>query len=159
MISIKDVAREAGVSISTVSAVLGGRAEKLGIKEETRKKVQETAEKLGYRRNEAARSMVTGNTRIICMLVQTLGPEYYSLCVEGALEEANEAEMFLKVAVWKDADKFSGILRRMMEFKPLGIICRGLRLAELNALEAEMRLNPTQVVLMDTHLMTCPLLT
>jgi DNA-binding LacI/PurR family transcriptional regulator len=151
MISIKDVAREAGVSFSTVSAVLGGRADRLGIKEGTRQKVRETAEQLGYRRNEAARSMVSGNTRIVCMLVPTLSPEYYSLCVEGALEAANEAEMFLKVAVWKKADKFVGVLRRMMEIKPLGIICRGLRLSELNALEAEMRINPAQVVLMDSH--------
>lgn len=151
MVSLKDVAREAGLSVSTVSAVLGGRSEALGIKEETRAKALDVANRLGYRRNEAARSMVTGQSRIVCMMTPSLAPEYYSLCAEGAIEAASESGMFLKIAVWKGADNFGGVLRHIMEIKPLGLICRGLRPPELRALDAELKINPAPVILMDAH--------
>lgn len=56
-----DVAREAGVSQSSVSLVLSGRPD-TRIPEETRRRVLEAVERLGYRRNSAARSLVTGKS-------------------------------------------------------------------------------------------------
>jgi LacI family transcriptional regulator len=53
-VSIHDVAREAGVALSTVSNALSGKD---NVKESTRKKVQEAAERLGYRVSFVARSL------------------------------------------------------------------------------------------------------
>jgi DNA-binding LacI/PurR family transcriptional regulator len=64
-VSIKDVAREAGVSVTTVSHALNGKGR---LNPATRRRVQEVAERLGYRPNPAARSLVSGKTGLIAVL-------------------------------------------------------------------------------------------
>jgi len=61
-VSIRDVAREAGVSVTTVSHALNGKG-RLNV--ETRRRVREVADRLGYRPNPAARSLVSGRTGLI----------------------------------------------------------------------------------------------
>ena len=58
--SIKDVAREAGVSIATVSRVLNDIDV---VNEDTKKKVLDAIKKLGYRPNIVARSLKTQRTK------------------------------------------------------------------------------------------------
>ncbi|MEJ0033504.1 MAG: LacI family DNA-binding transcriptional regulator [Bacteroidota bacterium] len=53
--NIIDIARKAGVSISTVSRVLNGKAEQFRISEKSQLKVRETAKKLNYVPNQFAR--------------------------------------------------------------------------------------------------------
>jgi len=62
MASIKDVAREAGVSITTVSFVLNNKG---NISEETRQQVLEVVRRIGYRPNTTARNLRKDETRII----------------------------------------------------------------------------------------------
>lgn len=83
-ITIHDVARESGVSYSTVSRVLNGFE---FVKEETRTKVLATAEKLGYVANLQARSLAGGKTRIIGLLVPGLDNGYIGEIVRGIDEE------------------------------------------------------------------------
>jgi DNA-binding LacI/PurR family transcriptional regulator len=64
-VSIKDVAREAGVSVTTVSHALNGKGR---LNPGTRRHVQEVAERLGYRPNPAARSLVSGRTGLIAAM-------------------------------------------------------------------------------------------
>ena len=59
-----DVAREANISGATVSRVLSGRSD-LAISPETRARVIEAAEKLGYRPNPAARALMTGRSGLV----------------------------------------------------------------------------------------------
>ena len=66
--SIKDVAREAGVSIATVSRVLNDIDV---VNEDTKKKVLDAIKKLGYRPNIVARSLKTQKTKTIGILVPT----------------------------------------------------------------------------------------
>ena len=56
MVSMKDVAVECGVSIATVSKALNDHSD---ISEETRRKVKEAANRLGYYPNSAARALKT----------------------------------------------------------------------------------------------------
>lgn len=65
-VSIRDVAREAGVSVTTVSHALNNKGR---LSPETRRKVHEIAEHLGYRPNPAARSLVSGRTGLIAAMV------------------------------------------------------------------------------------------
>lgn len=69
MVSLKDIALEAGVSVATVSTVLSGKADSVGIKTLTRKKVQLIAERLGYRPNLAARGLRTRRTYTLGILL------------------------------------------------------------------------------------------
>src|SRR6476469_5799349 len=61
-VSIRDVAREAGVAVTTVSHALIGKGR---LTPETRERVREVADRLGYRPNPAARSLVSGRTGLI----------------------------------------------------------------------------------------------
>jgi len=63
--TLRDVARTAGVSVTTVSVVLNGRREGVRVPEATRHRVQQVAEDLGYRPNILARSLRTQETRTI----------------------------------------------------------------------------------------------
>jgi DNA-binding LacI/PurR family transcriptional regulator len=64
-ISIKDVAREAGVSVTTVSHALNDKGR---LNPDTRARVREVAERLGYKPNPAARSLVSGKTGLIAVI-------------------------------------------------------------------------------------------
>lgn len=64
--TIRDVAQRAGVSIATVSRALN---EKGDIRAETRARVQEAAEALGYSADPAARALVTHRTNVVGVVV------------------------------------------------------------------------------------------
>lgn len=83
-VTIIDVARESGVSYSTVSRVLNGFEH---VKDSTRQRVLEAAEKLGYVANLQARSLAGGKTNIIGILVPGLDNGYIGEIVRGADEE------------------------------------------------------------------------
>ena len=69
MVSMKDVAVECGVSIATVSKALNDHSD---ISEETRRKVKEAANRLGYYPNSAARALKTNRSYNIGVLIMVL---------------------------------------------------------------------------------------
>lgn len=68
-VSIKQVAEEAGVSITTVSHVLSDKGR---LSEQTRARVRLVAERLGYRPNAAARNLAGGKTGILGIAVSAI---------------------------------------------------------------------------------------
>ncbi|MFC0904092.1 LacI family DNA-binding transcriptional regulator [Clostridium sp. MT-14] len=84
--SIKDVAREAGVSIATVSRVLNDVDV---VNEETKKRVLAAIKKLGYRPNIVARSLKTQRTRTIGIIIPDISNQFYPEIVRGAEDVAN----------------------------------------------------------------------
>lgn len=78
MVTIKDVAREAGVSYSAVSYVLNGKAKERRISSMATKRVMAAADRLGYQRNEIAKSIVTGKTNVLAVIVPDLADPFYS---------------------------------------------------------------------------------
>jgi DNA-binding LacI/PurR family transcriptional regulator len=67
----RDVAELAGVSVATVSYVLSGRDRPVGA--ETRRRVVEAAEQLGYTPNQAARSLRRRRTQRVCLVQESVG--------------------------------------------------------------------------------------
>ena len=59
MVSVKDIAKECGVSVATVSKALNGHSD---ISQATKEKVRATAQRLGYMPNSAARALKTNRT-------------------------------------------------------------------------------------------------
>jgi LacI family transcriptional regulator len=87
-ITIIDVARESGVSYSTVSRVLNGFE---FVKDSTRQKVLEAAERLGYVANLQARSLAGGRSNIIGLVVPAIDNGYIAEITRGIDEEIARA--------------------------------------------------------------------
>ena len=84
--TIKDIARIAGVSASTVSLALNNKP---GVGEETRLRVQSIAEKLNYIPNNIARSLVTKKTKNIGLIVADIAEVYFGTLARIIQETVN----------------------------------------------------------------------
>lgn len=76
---IKDVAKVAGVSPTTVSRVLNNRGY---ISEETRKKVYDAMEEINYYPNEIARALLNNRTYFVGVIVPTVTSPFHGEVVE-----------------------------------------------------------------------------
>lgn len=81
--TIKDVAKIAGVSISTVSRVINNSKP---VSSEVKQKVLEAIEQTGYKPNEIARTLVTKKSNLIGIIVTDLGYSYIAEMVRGIEE-------------------------------------------------------------------------
>lgn len=79
-VTIQDVAREAGVSITTVSRVINNN---YPVKPETRERVQKTIEKLNFNPNILARSLIIRKTNTIGVVVPSAANMFFMMVVEG----------------------------------------------------------------------------
>ena len=86
-VTIKDVARIAGVSIGTVSAALN---DKPGVGADTKFRVLAAAEKLGYELNILARALVTKKTHTIGLVISDISNPFFTRVVRGIEDVANE---------------------------------------------------------------------
>lgn len=84
-ISIKDVAKEAGVSISTVSNALNNARY---VKEETKKRINEVAERLKYAPNIIARGLKTKSTNTVAVIVPDISNQFFAQVIRGVEEIA-----------------------------------------------------------------------
>lgn len=89
-ITIKDIAKEAGVSVSTVSFVINGKGNKMGISESVILKVQKVVSDLGYKPNVNASSLRTGKTQSIVFLVEDISNPFFSTFARVIEEEASK---------------------------------------------------------------------
>jgi len=78
-INIHDVARRSGLSVVTVSRVLNGSP---SVREHNRGKVLEAVQELGYRPHSAARSLSSGKTGIVGVIVGTLQDTFFDTIVQ-----------------------------------------------------------------------------
>jgi LacI family transcriptional regulator len=92
-----DVARLAGVHVSTVSRVLRDSPQ-LNIRPETRLRIQRAAEELRYRPNAVARALRLATTGTLGMLVPSLRNPVYSEITRGAFERAWERSFVVVIA-------------------------------------------------------------
>ena len=79
MTTIKDVAKEAGLAVGTVSRVLNNRGY---ISDETREKVYQAMEKLNYHPNEMARALSRQKSSLIGVIVPLVNHPYFSKFID-----------------------------------------------------------------------------
>jgi LacI family transcriptional regulator len=80
MPTIKDVARQSGVSISTVSAVLNNSS---WVPSDTKAHVQNTIKELGYRPNRVAQSLKKGHSNVVAVIVSDIANPYFTEVVSS----------------------------------------------------------------------------
>src|SRR5680860_916034 len=76
--TLADVARRAGVSRTTASYVLNGRADQMRIAPDTVLRVQHVVDELGYRPNRVAQNLRTATTRTIGLLSDHVASGHYA---------------------------------------------------------------------------------
>ncbi len=84
------VAERAGVSQSTVSLVLSGKA-RGRVSATTEAAVRQAARELGYRPNRAARALRLGAARMVCLVVPDVTNPFFGQVMRGAARAAHEA--------------------------------------------------------------------
>lgn len=80
VVKLKDVAKAAGVAINTASSILNSRKDSWA-SEETKQRVRDAAEKLGYTPNRIARGLSLGKTNTIGLIIPDLQNPFYSALV------------------------------------------------------------------------------
>jgi LacI family transcriptional regulator len=77
-LSIKDIAQQANVSITTVSFIFNGKAKEKAISAAVIEKVEKIIKESGYKPNQVARSLRTGNTKIIGLIIEDISNPFFA---------------------------------------------------------------------------------
>ena len=119
-ITVKDLARICGVSIGTVDRALNGRGR---INAETKKKILAAADEYGYIKNQFARTLSSGSSNLIGVIVLSLRNEYFPALLTGIDAEAHArgfSTLFMTSNYSIEEEK--ACVARMLSMNAAGII-------------------------------------
>lgn len=91
-ITLKDIAYQLGISVTTVSKALKGRSD---VSEKTKVTVQNLAKELNYTPNSVAVNLRTKNTRTIGVIIPTIVHQFFSKVIDGIIDEAEKQGYFV----------------------------------------------------------------
>ena len=111
--TILDIARELGISKSTVSRALRGDSQ--NVSKETRTKILEMADKLGYKRNELAVNLRQQSTRTIGIIVPEMITSFYVNFITFAQQHLNKAGYRVMLAQSHENPDVEKMNLKMME--------------------------------------------
>ena len=132
---MSDVAVIAGVSHQTVSRVLNGHP---SVRAETRERVVAAIAELGYRRNTAARALVTrrsGTIGVVTSGLALFGPTSTFIAVERAARDAGLFVSVATVAQW-EPHAMHGVLEHFMSQAVEGVVVIAARDEAVEAVQA-----------------------
>jgi LacI family transcriptional regulator len=149
-ISIKDIAREVGVSTTTVSFVLNGKAKEKRISNDLKEKILETAARLNYRPNQVARGLRTGQTHTLGLIVEDISNPFFANLARFVESEADKAGYTVMFCSTENNDEKATSLLYMLRHRQMDgfiiIPTPGLK-KEVRALVSEQK----PVVLVDRY--------
>lgn len=115
MITLKDIAKEANVSVMTVSRVINGNHAK--VSEKTAKRVQQIIDRMGYIPNSSARSLITKESRIVVLFIymnsyqRILMSPHNSILIENIARSIQSRSYDLMIRFVDTAKEISQCLR------------------------------------------------
>ena len=118
-VTLKDIARQAGVSIQTVSNVVNNRP---FVRRETRDRVLQACEELGYHPNAAARSLVTHKRHIIGLALARMDPVYSEIVDAIARHTEPYGYSIIIGTTRRDADAEAHVVKLLIEQRVDGVI-------------------------------------
>jgi len=127
-ITIYDVAREANVSMATVSRVVNGNP---NVKPTTRKKVLDTIERLGYRPNAVARGLASKKTTTVGAIIPDISSTFFSELTRGIEDIATMYKYNIILSNSdQNKDKEIHLINTMLEKQVDGIVFMGGEITE-----------------------------
>ena len=123
MVTIKDIARESGYSVSTVSRVLNNRND---VSPDARKKIEEVVAKFNFVPNNNAKHLKQNNSKAIGVLVKGISNMLFASVVEEIQRMIEKTEYTLVVSYLdEDADEVEQAILLCRKRKPLGLLFLG----------------------------------
>ena len=127
-ITIRDVAQEAGVSVTLVSFVMNAKRDKDGkldcpVNPETAKRVLSVAQRLGYRRNFAAASLRSGRSNSIAVIPNDISNKFFagiSRCIEE--EAARSGYTVFFASSEENAERLGNVIDAVLAHNVDGVI-------------------------------------
>ena len=132
-VTIADVAKEAGVSMMTVSRAINDKGE---ISETTKQRILEIAKQMGYRPSGLARGLVTQRTTTVGLVVPDIANPFFSQIARGVedVAYANGYNLFLLNTI-EDVDRECAALDSLWEKQVDGLILCSSRLQQESLVE------------------------
>ena len=118
-ITIKDVARAAGVSVASVSRALNGHD---SVTDATRKRIEEVADELHYVPHAGARSLITRRTQTIGVLLPDLYGEFFSELIRGMDSAARAHGLHLLISSSHGSAAEAGLALRTLQGRVDGLL-------------------------------------
>lgn len=120
MVTIKDVAEYAGVSVATVSRTINNSGY---VGEQSRKKVEQAIEALEYYPNEVARSLFQKTSKMIGLLLPDISNPYFPLVAKGVEDRAQEkGYMVLLGNVEDNLEKENSYVKFFSQYNISGVL-------------------------------------
>lgn len=133
MVGLKDVARDTGLSVRTVSRVMTGNGV---VSEKSYQKVMESAKRLGYRPNRAARSLKLNQSYEIVVVVPTVD-ELFMQKIAAMEQQVRERGFWVSILMSDDSaqqlsrKQLSEIVEEAIDRRPAGIVLMRIRESEV----------------------------
>ncbi|WP_353854917.1 catabolite control protein A [Bacillus sp. Bos-x628] len=142
-VTIYDVAREANVSMATVSRVVNGNP---NVKPTTRKKVLEAIDRLGYRPNAVARGLASKKTTTVGVIIPDISSVFYSELARGIEDIATMYKYNIILSNSdQNTDKELHLLNTMLGKQVDGIVFMGGNITDVHV--EEFKRSPVPIVL------------
>lgn len=123
--TIKDISKEAKVSISTVSKVLNGDYSK--VSESTKERVLKVARDLHYRPNLLARSLVSRKSHMLGLVIPDIANPYYADMCRGMADEAKRHGYATMISnTDRQASSEKAAIQTMLEYNVAGVVLVGI---------------------------------
>ena len=145
-----DVARAAHVSQSAVSRTFTRGA---SVSEDTRRKVLQAADELGYRPNALARSLISGKSGIIGVLVAYLDNQFYPVVIEKLSRSLQEKGYRVLLFMTDQGDQ-DAVVKDMLQYQVEGVVMASAHLS--SQLAQQCADNGIPVVLFNRYIATSP---
>jgi len=119
-VTLKDISRVCGINICSVSQALSGNPRALELSESTRHRICDVARQLGYCRNELARSVVTGKSRIVSVIVNNFA--LFPPILDGICAAAVEHNLTIKFVSLSQDQDLSRSLQSVKQYRSIGLL-------------------------------------
>jgi LacI family transcriptional regulator len=156
VVSIRDVAARAGVSVATVSRVLNPGSD-YPVRPETRQGVLKAAARMGYRPNDLARALLHGRTGTVGLLIPDIANPYYAEVVRGVEDVVSASgRRVVLCSTNRSVEKASWYMDTLLKARVDGVVIVGGGSTRLASFLRPLATYGTQVVVIGRHNLPFP---